>query len=91
MRRGATLLELLVALLLLDLIGLAALSAALTADRLGRRLGLVAQTDAERWARLRAAEVAPDCADTLAPRLGSVSWPATAGRPAATLALRCGR
>ena len=91
MRRGATLLELLVALLLLELIGLGALSAALTADRIGRRLGLVSQTDAERWARLREAEVAPACADSLAPRLGSVTWPAVAERPAATVAIRCGR
>lgn len=91
MRRGATLLELLVALLLLELIGLGALSAALTADRIGRRLGLATQTDTERWAQLRAAQVAPGCADTLAPRLGTVAWTATPERPAATLAVRCGQ
>ncbi len=91
MRRGASLLELLVALLLLELVGLGALSAALTADRIGRRLGLARQTDAERWSRYRASEVDPSCDDSLAPRLGTVSWPAVSGRPAATLSVRCGR
>ena len=74
MRRGASLLELLVALLLLELVGLGALSAALTADRIGRRLGLASQTDAERWSRLRASAVDPGCDDSLPPRLGSVDW-----------------
>lgn len=91
MRRGATLLELLVALLLLELIGLSALSAALTADRIGRRLGLATQTDTERWARLRAAEVDAGCADTMPPRLGAVAWTAAPDRPAASIAIRCGQ
>jgi hypothetical protein len=90
-RRGASLLELLVALLLLELIGLGALTAALTADRIGRRLGLATTTDAERWSRLRAAETDPGCVDSLAPRLGSVEWPASGGRPGATLSVRCGQ
>ncbi|MBK6494734.1 MAG: hypothetical protein IPO52_03230 [Gemmatimonadetes bacterium] len=91
MRRGASLLELLVALLLLELVGLGALSAALTADRIGRRLGLASQTDAERWSRLRASAVDPGCDDSLPPRLGSVDWPAATDRPAATVLVRCGQ
>lgn len=90
-RRGTTLAELLVALLLLELAGLGALSAALTADRIGRRVGLASRTDAERWATRRAAEAAAACADTAAPRLGTVPWPGNAARPAATVVIRCGR
>lgn len=90
-RRGTTLTELLVALLLLELAGLGALSAALTADRIGRRVGLASRTDAERWATRRAAEVAAACADTAAPRLGLVPWPGNAARPSTTVVIRCGR
>ncbi len=90
-RGGTTLTELLVALLLLELAGLGALSAALTADRIGRRVGLASRTDAERWASRRAGEVAAACADTAAPRLGAVPWPGNAVRPAATVVIRCGR
>lgn len=89
--RGVTLAEMLVALLLLQLAGLGALSAALTADRIGRRVGLAARTDGERWAALRTAETAPGCADSGAARVGSVTWPANAVRPSATLLVRCGR
>jgi hypothetical protein len=88
---GTTLTELLVALLLLELAGLGALAAALTADRIGRHVGLAARTDVERWTALRAAEVAPSCADSGAPRTGSVSWPGNAARPAVTVVIRCGR
>ncbi len=90
-RAGATLAELLVALVLLELAGLGALAAALTADRIGRRAGLAARTDAERWSALRAAEVAPSCADSGAARAIALSWPGNAVRPAATVVVRCGR
>jgi Tfp pilus assembly protein PilX len=90
-RHGLTLAEMLVALLLLQLAGIGALSAALTADRIGRRAGLAARTDGERWAALRAAEIAPGCADSGVARAGSVSWPSNAVRPAAVLLIRCGR
>ena len=89
--RGVTLAEMLVALLLLQLAGLGALRAALTADRIGRRVGLAARTDAERWAALRTAETVPGCADTAAARVGTVTWPSNAVRPSTTLLLRCGR
>lgn len=90
-RHGVTLAEMLVALLLLQLAGIGALAAALTADRIGRRVGLAGRTDAERWAALRAAEIAAGCADSGAARSGTVVWPSNAVRPAATLLVRCGR
>lgn len=90
-RHGVTLAELLVALLLLQLAGIGALTAALTADRIGRRVGLAARTDAERWAALRTAETAVGCADSGPARSGTVMWPSNAVRPAATLLVQCGR
>lgn len=90
-RHGVTLAELLVAMLLLQLAGIGALTAALNADRIGRRVALAARTDAERWAALRAAETAPGCADSGVARSGMVAWPSNAVRPSATLLVRCGR
>ncbi len=90
-RRGATLTELLVALLILELAGLGALAAALTADRIGRHVGLGSRTDAERWASRRATELDSTCLDAGPPRLVAWNDSANPARPAVTLLVRCGQ
>ncbi|MES2305561.1 MAG: hypothetical protein V4558_08635 [Gemmatimonadota bacterium] len=90
-RKGSSLVELVVALLLLELAGAAALAAALTADRLGRRAQSASATDADRWERYRAAETAASCRNAAAPRATSLLLPESADRDSLRLVVRCGR
>lgn len=89
-RRGTTLTELLVALLLLELAGLGALAAALTSERVGRHLNSGSRTDSQRWSDRRAAELDSACVGAASPL--QIRWQdsATAARAAVTLAVRCG-
>ena len=90
LRRGASLVELVVALLLLELAGAAALAAALTADRLGRRAGRGTAVDAARWEEYRRAETAASCRGEPAPRLTALQFPATPERESLAVVVRCG-
>ncbi len=90
-RRGESLVELIVALVLLELAGTFALAAALSIERVGRRAAAGAVQDRTRWESYRAAEVAPACAGATTPTAVPFQLPAGPGRPATTALLRCGR
>ena len=88
--RGGSLVELVVALVLLELAGAAALAGALTADRLGHRASRGARSDNLRWEVYRGAETAPACRTGPASRFAVMVLPATPERDSLTLAVRCG-
>lgn len=88
---GVSLVELLVALLLLELAGAAALTTALTTHRLNRTIATGTVTDIHRWTAVRAAEADSGCRNTSTPRAVSFPLAATASRPALAITLRCGR
>lgn len=90
-RRGASLVELLVALLVLGLAATAALAGALTVERLRRRADQGATTDAARWEAYRSAERAAGCALAATPQALSTTFAATAERPTLAASIRCGR
>lgn len=90
-RRGESLIELMVALVILELVGAASLAAALAVERLGRHATQGSAVDAARWHDYRARETAPACAGALAPDSVPLIFPATAERPAFATLLRCGR
>lgn len=88
--RGVSLVELVVALLLLELAGAAALAAALTAERLGGRAARGAEVDARRWEVYRGAETAASCRGEAVPRVAPLRLPATAERESLLVVVRCG-
>lgn len=89
--RGESLIELIVALVVLEIIGAAALAAALTVARIDRHAASGAVDDATRWRAYRAAEIAPGCVAAPAPDTVLVSFPATPDRPPLEALIRCGR
>jgi Tfp pilus assembly protein PilE len=89
-RRGESLVELIVALVVLELAGTMALAAALTIERSGRRAAAGAAEDRSRWERYRAVEVAPACAGSTAPLAVPLDLPSTPERPALSTTVRCG-
>jgi hypothetical protein len=89
-KRGGSLVELVVALVLLELAGAAALAGALTADRLGRRASRGAASDIRRWEEYRGAETALACRAEPMPRSAAIVFPATPERDSLTVAVRCG-
>jgi Tfp pilus assembly protein PilV len=90
-RRGESLIELIVALVVLEIAGAAALVVALTAVRLDRHAARGAAVDAARWQRYRAMETQPSCTDAQAPDTTALLFPATPDRPGLATVLRCGR
>lgn len=90
-RRGTSLVELLVALLILELAATAALAGALTVERVRRRGERGATTDAARWEAYRSAERATGCAGAATPQALSTTFAATAERPSLAASIRCGR
>ncbi|HEY3933614.1 MAG TPA: hypothetical protein VGL65_03270 [Gemmatimonadales bacterium] len=89
-RQGDSLIELIVALVLLECIGAAALATALAVERLDRHAMGGAMTDAARWEEYRDAETGSTCAGTDTPDTGATVFPATADRPALSVTWRCG-
>lgn len=89
-RDGVSLVELLVALLLLELAGAAALTTAFTTHRLNRSIAAGTTTDLERWSLVRAAEADSSCRNSPIPVARSFPLVATSSRPALTVTLRCG-
>ena len=89
--QGESLIELIVALVVLEIIGAAALAAALTAARIDRHAVGGAVDDASRWHDYRAAETAAECVGALTPDSVPLVFPATPDRPPLATALRCGR
>lgn len=89
--RGESLIELIVALVILELVGAGALAAALTAERLDRHARDGAAEDEARWRSYRALEVLPDCVNAATPDTVEVFFPPTAERPGLATVRRCGR
>ena len=90
-RGGHSLVELIVALLLLEVIGGAALATAFTAERIGRHAAAGAVTDMARWQGYRGAELDSTCVEAAAPDTQPLAFAATAERPPLRLTARCGR
>lgn len=89
-RRGTTLLELLVALLLLQVVGAVALASALLATRLAARAQRGIATDRLRRETMHGIAVAPACRHVTPPMMLELTLPATPERPALPVRLRCG-
>lgn len=89
-RRGASLVELLVALLLLQAIGTAALATAFFATRLVARAQRGIVTDRLRREALHGMAAAPACRTAVPPMVLDVTLPATPERAALAVRLRCG-
>ena len=89
--RGESLVELIVALVILEIVGAAALAAALTVARVNRHAVAGAADDAARWHDYRTAESAAGCVDAVAPDSVPLLFSATADRPSLETVLRCGR
>jgi hypothetical protein len=90
-RRGESLIELIVALVILEVVGAASLAAALAVERLGRHAGHGGADDARRWHDYRAGETSTACAGAASPDSIPLVFPQTADRPALATLLRCGR
>ena len=90
-RRGESLMELLVALVILEVVGATSLAAALAVERLNRHAERGGTTDAARWHDYRARETLTGCADAATMDSVPLVFPATADRPALATLLRCGR
>ena len=90
-RRGESLIEILVALVLLAAAASAAASVAVTTSRLTRHADRISAAVLDRWTRYRAAETAPSCADSAAGRVLALDFAATPDLAALSTAVRCGR
>lgn len=90
-RRGESLIELIVALVILELVGAASLAAALAVERLGRQAAHGGADDAARWHDYRLRETATACVGAPTPDSVPLVFPPTADRPAFETLLRCGR
>lgn len=90
-RRGASLIETLVALVILSITALAVGSGAQVIRRISLQLDSSATADLARENTLRLAQHSPGCLDGGAPRIEGIVFPAAARRPALTAAIRCGR
>ncbi len=90
-RRGTSLLELLVALTLVELAAGAWLASALTTARLDRASRIRAATDLARHDSVAIRAAAPACRGAATPGSARVVLPASPGRPPLVVLLRCGR
>lgn len=90
-RAGTSLIELLVALVLLDLLALGTLHSVLTTHRIARAVAAGAAVDVARLVQVRAAAADPGCRSAPSPTLRSLSLAGGPTRPAFTVVIRCGR
>jgi hypothetical protein len=90
-RRGESLVELIVALVMLEIVAAASLAAALAAERLGRHAVTGSAVDAARWHDYRMRETDPACVAAAAPDSVPLVFPATPERSALVTLVRCGR
>ncbi len=89
-RRGVSLVELVVAVLLLNVVIMASLSAMLSVERISRDSTTRSRIDAERWQAWHDSERSPACVSG-PPTATRFVLPAGPGRAPLALALRCGR
>jgi type II secretory pathway component PulJ len=90
-RSGTSLLEMLVALVLLELLAVGTMHAVLQTQRIARRVAAGGAVDVARLEAVRQAAAAPDCRDAAEPRVASINLPAAAQRPAMVVQVPCGR
>ena len=89
--RGESLVELIVALVMLEIGGAAALAVALTSQRLTLRTHNGAETDALRWESYRDVETDSSCTRVSSPLAAELNFEATPERPALSVSVRCGK
>jgi hypothetical protein len=89
--RGESLIELIVALVILEIAGAAALATALLAFRLDRHATRGAADDAARWERYRTLETGLSCIGLPVTDTVPLLFPPTPDRPGLATELRCGR
>jgi hypothetical protein len=89
--RGDSIIELIVALVILEVVGAAALAGAVTAEHLNRRATVAEATDVLRWQDYRTAELTHSCVTAASPDTVPLLFPATPQRPALATLIRCGR
>ena len=90
-RRGDSLVELIVALVILEVVGAAALAAALTIEHLNRHAVRGSADDVTRWHDYRVAETEDGCVAALAPDSTPLIFAPTPDRPLLQTAVPCGR
>ena len=90
-RRGDSLIELIVALVVLEILGATALAAALTIEHRNRHATRGGADDAARWHDYRAAETLGACVTAAAPDSVPLVFAETPDRPRLEAVLRCGR
>jgi hypothetical protein len=89
-RRGESLVELIVALLVLEVAGTLALAGALAVQRIGRQQDRATTGHQERWQRYREAELSPACTAAPTPSAVPLTLSDSSGRPALEATIRCG-
>ena len=90
-RSGASLLEMLIALVLLDLLAIATLHSVLATQRIARGVAAGAAIDMTRLETFRFAAADPGCRESPSATLRALSLAAHPHRPAMTVMFRCGR
>lgn len=90
-RTGTSLVEVILALVILTIAGMATHAALMLTERLGQRAAAGTATDRVRWETVQVAAAAPACRNAPSPVAVPLMLPATANRPALTAYIRCGR
>lgn len=90
-RTGTSLIEMLVALLLLDLLAITTLHSVLQVRRIAQGVAAGSHADVARLEAVRLAAAAVSCRDAASPALVPLTLPGVTHRPAVTVLLRCGR
>ena len=88
---GLSLIELLVAVVIIEVAALGALGAAFQVARLNAHATRAAAIDAARWATWQGASMAPSCRDAAQPIATPLMLPAAPPRTALPAVLSCGR
>lgn len=88
---GTSLLEVIVALVLLEFLAVATLHSVLHTQRLARTIAATGAVDIARLESVRVAAAHPGCRDAAVPTLVPLALDAAPRRPAITVLLRCGR
>ncbi len=89
-RHGESLVELIVALVVLEIVGAASLAGALITERLGRHAATGSAVDAARWHDYRTRETDSACVNSGLPDSVPLVFPATPERSMLVTVVRCG-
>ncbi len=88
---GTSLVEVVVALAILTIAGVATHSALVLTERLGRKAASGSTADRLRWETVQAAAASPACRTAPVPTAIALTLPVTPDRPALIAYIRCGR